>query len=487
MKPIVLAILDGWGYNISRTGNSILTAAKPNLDEIASKYPRLLLQASGLAVGLKWGDSGNSEVGHLSIGAGRIIQQYSTRIDQAIKDKSLFANPVFSEVLRHERIHLIGLLTSGIVHASLDHLLALINYFQQQDKIVFLHLFTDGKDSGLHEGASLLKLIPVSPATVMGRDFGMDRDNNLDLTKIAHDAIESAAGATTDDFAASVDSCYAQGISDAKIPVFTSSSYHGITPGDAMLFFNFREDSMRQIYSSFSNRSDIFIASMTKYTSDDNNFLFSPPATVNNLAEFLSINGKTQLHVAETVKYAHVTIFFNGLRTDPYPQEKDELVQSVKDIENNPAMSAYGVAEKVIAEFNSFDFTVVNFANADMLAHTGNYEATKKGVEAVDDALGKIYRAVVQKGGCLVITSDHGNAEKLIDSHRSEAESKHDSSPIPMYLVGKDFENMPTSSSNDPSGILADVAPTILDLMGLDKPAEMTGLSLLRELPVRGK
>ncbi|MEK7615874.1 MAG: 2,3-bisphosphoglycerate-independent phosphoglycerate mutase [Patescibacteria group bacterium] len=478
MKPLVLAILDGWGYSLKRAGNPLLEARKPNLDYITNHYPLLLLQASGLAVGLNWGDFGNSEVGHLTIGAGRTVQQYSTRIGRAIKDGSFFSNKVLVDVFSHPRVHIIGLLTAGNVHADLSHLQALIEMGTTSQ--IFLHLFTDGKDSGIHDGAGLLKKLPVSPTTIIGRNHGMDRDKNWDLTQQAYDLIALAKGEKTEDFTAKIEELYKQGTPDTKIPALAATTYEGTRPGDAFFFFNFREDSIRQLYSLFPDAY-----TMTKYTDKDERFLFGPPELNNNLSELISKAGLTQLHIAETVKYAHVTYFFNGLKNEPYENENDVLIQSVKDIEAEPTMGAENVANRIVAELPNYDVIVANFANADMLAHTGNYEATRTGVETVDNAVGIIMDAVLAQDGILLITSDHGNAEALIDRFTSEPESRHDGSPVPIYFIGNQYNTTNYTLPTEPDGILADVAPTILELMGIPQPIEMTGVSLLPKLPAR--
>lgn len=484
MKPFVLAILDGWGYSNKRGGNPIQEARKPNLDAIATHYPLLLLQASGLAVGLEWGDFGNSEVGHLTIGAGRIVQQYSTRINKAIKDGSLFTHPVMLEVFKHPRVHLIGLLTSGTVHASYEHLAALLNFAEQRGVQPMLHLFTDGKDSGLREGELLLKKLPVPPTTLIGRDFAMDRDQNWQRTQQAVDLIIKGTGIKTENFFASLEQSYLRGTTDTKIPALVTPSYDGIKEQDAVFFFNFREDSIRQLYQKCTPLPEVFFATMTKYLETDETFVIDPPDVVHNLAETLSIAKKRQLHIAETTKYAHVTYFFNGLKDKPYEGEDDVLFPSVRDVEAEPAMQAREIADRVVKAMDdaAYDFILINFANADMLAHTGNYEATRQGIEAVDAAVGQILESLLKNDGIMMITADHGNAEELVDKITNAPESRHGGNPVPLYLVGKKFETTHYPLPTEPAGILADIAPTILELMGIPKPAEMTGVSLLPTL-----
>lgn len=478
MKPIILAILDGWGYARTRGGNPIQEATKPNFDLIEKQYPMVLLQASGLAVGLHWGEFGNSEVGHLTIGAGRIMQQYSTRISNAIKDGSFQINQVIAEVFTHPRIHLVGLLTSGTVHASFEHILALIKIGQQQHREIMLHLFTDGKDSGLQEAAALLEKLQLHPTTLIGRDFGMDRDNNWELTRQAAALITRGTGEPTEDFSATLSMLYSQGLHDDKIPALKTPSYDGLHESDSVFFFNFREDSMRQIYSLFPGAY-----SMTKYTDNDTHFAFDALDATGNLSEVISAQGKRQLHIAETSKYAHVTYFFNGLRENAYPGEEDVFLVSPKDIVADPPMKALEIAERIVSSLqnNSHDFIVANFANPDMLAHTGNFEATKLGVEAVDAAIGSIMAAAFAADATLFITADHANAEELVDKITNAPQSRHGIGPVPLYLVGKEFQisNDKLQMNEEPAGILADVAPTILELMQIPQPSEMTGKSLL--------
>ncbi len=495
-KTIVLLILDGWGYRTSRSGNPILEGKTPIMEGIASTYPWVLLQASGLAVGMNWGDFGNSEVGHINIGAGRTVPQYQARIANSIKDGSFFQNPAFVGAFQHDTVHIVGLLTSGAVHADYSHILALIDMAKSSTaKSVFLHLFTDGKDSGLQEGGILLKKLQTDLTTreskaqiasIIGRNFAMDRDNNWELTAVAHDAIAKGVGTKTEDFSASLQEQYAQGVPDTKIPALIHTAYPGVQAQDALVFFNFREDSIRQLYRSFA-KDNLALASMTQYFEDlPYPFAFSRPEIKNNLAETISTAGLQQFHIAETLKYAHVTYFFDGLRNTPYPGETNVLIDSVKKIEEEPTMGAMAIAERVVAELDKgHSLIVANFANADMLAHTGNYEATIKGVETIDTAIGVILDAILAKDNGLVITSDHGNAETLIDRITNEAESKHGGGPVPCYVIGKEFKGKNPKiqkTEKDISGMLGDVAPTVLELMGLPQPSEMTGKSLLPEL-----
>ncbi|MBI2669912.1 MAG: 2,3-bisphosphoglycerate-independent phosphoglycerate mutase [Candidatus Yanofskybacteria bacterium] len=517
-KPFILAILDGWGFSKKKIGNPIATANKPTVDMLTQQYPMTLLQASGLAVGMTWGESGNSEVGHLNIGAGRIVEQYLSRINRAIKDGSFFINEAltgaFSHVLKNNsRIHLIGLLTSGTAHSDFSHIIALLELAKQKNfSEVYLHLFLDGKDSGLQESPELLGKLNVEIqangigkiATLIGRNFAMDRDNNWELTKSAYELLVSTVGKTSDDVLATIKEHYVLGGNDSNMLAIIAgnSNFTGISDDDSLIFFNFREDSVRQILKPFIEPNfswfpikvfkNIYVCTMTKYLEPLAGGLivhvaFVPPTVMNGLAEILEISGKKQLHIAETEKYGHATFFFNGLRLDKYANETDIAIESNKDNLRNPEMKSQEIAMKVVEELNSdvYDFIVINFANADILAHTGDFAAVVKGVEAIDNALGLIYNvAIVQKDGIMIVAADHGNAESLVYRGSGEAETRHDDNPVPFYLVGRKYQTnkMPEQialETGEVSGILADIAPTILELMDIPQPPEMTGKSLL--------
>jgi len=516
---MILTILDGWGYSSRTIGNPLNQANTPTLDSITVQFPMTLLQASGLAVGMTWGETGNSEVGHLNIGAGRIVEQYYSRINRTIKDQSFFSNPAFAGAFEYAKknsssVHIIGLLTTNTVHAAFNHLATLISMAASYNPVpVFIHLFLDGRDSGLQEGAEMLTKLNEEiaksgcgkVAAIIGRDFAMDRDNNWDRTQKTFDLLVLAKGESTEDIIASVNKNYEQGTKDSKMPplVSKSSGFSGIRDKDALIFFNFREDSMRQLVTAFAdpefsvfprpNISGLYVATMTQYLENPNIAVaISPPIIKNNLAEAVSLNNKTQLHIAETDKYAHVTYFFNGLRNAAFTGETDVFIDSVKDIEKKPEMSCAEVADRVIQslELNAYDFIVLNFANADLLAHTGNYDATVKGIEAVDAALGKIYEKVLKKNLIMAITADHGNAESMIYKKSGEAETKHDDSPVAFYLVANEFKLAAGAASSKNSlteinGILPDVAPTILELMKISVPDEMSGKSLLQTLGIK--
>ncbi len=510
MKPIVLTILDGWGYSKQKHGNAILSAKTPNIDSIQQNYPSLLLQASGIAAGMTWGESGNSEVGHLTIGAGRVIFQYLSKINKAIEDDSFFSNEVLSKAISHvhennSTLHLAGLLTSGSVHAYLTHLFALIDMAKRNNVVnLKIHLFTDGKDSGLKEAPVLIKKVQDylsqigigQISTVIGRDFAMDRGKNWDLTKTAYELLTAGVGKRTADIYRKIEDYYSQGLNDSKTPPTTTDNMGMIEKNDALIFFNFREDSMRQLVEAFVDEgfnifekkelNNLYVASLTQYVENPNlHVAFPIPEIKNGLAEIISKNSKKQFHIAETEKYAHVTYFFNCLKNMPLNGETDFLSESLKNPLVNPKMKANDIVEKVLSELDRYDFFVINFANGDALSHFGNLEVAIKGVEAIDDALEKIKSAVLERDGTMIITSDHGNAEAMLYKSSGERETKHNDNPVPFYLIAKKFERLRSdadieSTMKQSSGLLADVAPTILELMGIEKPVEMTGDSLLK-------
>jgi len=508
MRPIVLTILDGWGYSQNVNGNAIASAGTPVLDEISQNYPSMLLQASGPAIGMTFGESGNSEVGHLTLGAGRIIFQYLTRINKAINTGEFFKNPALEEAAQHVQknnstLHIAGLLTSGAVHAHFGHLVALVKFAKDNNLNYRLHLFTDGRDSGLKEAAEILKKLSGqiggldNLGTIIGRDYSMNRNNNWDKTEVAYNLLTQSKGETQEDVFKTLEEYYGQNLVDGAIPptIFKSDSF--IKAGDAIVFSNFREDSMRQITQAFTEKEfdkfpralpdDLYVATMTQYMESPLiHPLFMPPVVNNCLSEVLSANGKKHLHIAETEKYAHVTFFFNGLHNKPYQGETDFFIDSLENPIDHPEMRARDIAEKLISELDrgEYDVYVINIANGDMLAHLGNLEASIKGVRVADEVVGLIKEKVLEKDGIMLITSDHGNVESLIDKNTGAQETKHNDNPVPVHVVAREYERPRTSeeiahSRADANGLLADVAPTILELLKIEVPVEMTGTSLL--------
>lgn len=510
MKQVILLILDGWGWSKEKNGNAVLAANTPNMDYLKKNYPFFLVQASGLAVGLPPLKEGNSEVGHLTIGAGRIILQHLTLIDESIKNGSFFKNETFVRLLEHaeknkSKLHLIGLLTSGTVHASSEHLISIIKYLRQDLKnAVLIHLFSDGKDSGKKESVNLIAKIEkeivgseIKIASLVGRDFAMDRENNWKMTQKAYNLLAFGLGEKTGDLKKALENQYSQGITDELIPPLIKDEKWKIDDGDAALFLNFREDSIQQLaralsepdFDFFKTRKfkNLFLASMTDYGSGTKiKPIFKREEIKNTLGETLAQNGFNQLRIAETAKYAHLTYFFNGLRERGFENETDFIIPSSENFLQNPEMKASQIAQKIIeeAERDNYQFVVANFANPDILSHSGDYEATIKGVEAVDRAIGRIYRAGQDKERVILITGDHGNAENLTYLGTGEKESRHNPNPVPFLVAGKKFKKEKSDSEliyeeSEIKGILQDIAPTVLNLMDIKKPKEMTGISLI--------
>lgn len=505
MKPTILLILDGWGYSKDSLGNAILNAKTPNLDMIEKEYPMYLLQASGKAVGMSWGEPGNSEVGHLTIGSGRIILQYSSRINNAIDNGSFHTNPVFLDAISetiesNKTVHLAGLLTSGSVHASFDHILALVKTAQDKgSKDIKLHIFTDGKDSELDEAPALLETLKkrtegsnAKITTLIGRDYAMNRTGLWEKTKEAFELIVNAKGEASSDLITTLRDKYTQGLDDSHMPpILVDPGYAGIKDGDALILWNFREDSMRQIARAFDmntefkefNRGEIkkiYLTTMTPYLDDSYKIphAFPIPSVDNGLAQVISSAGFKQVHIAESEKRAHVTYFFNCLKNEKIEGEEDIIFKSTPDTVTSPEMQAAPIADAVIESMSNYALIIANLANADLLAHLGNYEATIKAVEAIDVAIGRIYEKAIEVGATLVITADHGNAEAVIYKRTAKKETRHDDNPVPIYLIDERLKGTP-GDLNNVKGYLADVAPTILHLMNIEKPIEMTGNSII--------
>ncbi|MEK7194930.1 MAG: 2,3-bisphosphoglycerate-independent phosphoglycerate mutase [Patescibacteria group bacterium] len=512
MRPLVLVILDGWGYSGQTTGNAIAMADTPIMDRVARNYPGVLLQASGKAVGLDWGEPGNSEVGHLTIGAGRTLFQYAPRITQSIENGSFLKNETLLGACNFAKqhnstLHIVGLLGSGSVHSRFDHILALLKLAKAQGiEKLYLHLFTDGKDSGLKEAPTLLSKLRENidriglgkVASLVGRWYGMDRDHNWDRTRVAFDAITNGMGQATDDAADQLKTYYENGLTDTTMLPIILDPEGKPTDNDAIMFFNFREDSMRQITRVFTEAgfdkfvrvlpANLFITWMTQYhpkPTGSPHIAFPPPEVPNNLAEMIDKSGLHQMHVAETEKFAHTTYFFNCFKNEAYKNETDILIPSDKEHLGHPEMGASEIADKFNEEYpKGYEFAVINLANPDVIAHTGNLEAAVKSIGAADIALGRILNTAFQRGASVIITADHGNAEGMLYRSSGEAETKHNTNPVPLYLVMPELERSRTDEEiagamSDAHGILSDVAPTILELMGLEVPLEMTGTSLL--------
>lgn len=514
-KTTVLLILDGFGIGKRESANPIYVVNGEHLRLIKQKYAIGALQAGGIAVGLPWGEVGNSEVGHLTIGAGKVMYQHYPRITLAIRDGSFFTNKAFLAAAEHVKknnsaLHIAGLLTEGNIHASFEHLEALIRFAKEQKLTkVYLHLFTDGKDSKPKSAKSLLARVQEvltgegvgELASYSGRHFALDRDGHWDRTEQAYRAMTTSevSQKPLDELIAAN---YEAGNTDEYLPpVVPGPQAHPVSSGDSLIFIDFREDSIRQIASSFilsdfdkfktAGLKDVHVVTMTEYSKKlSAPVAFESEVVEHPLGKVLSDAGKTQLLVAETEKYAHVTYFFNGYRDEPFPGQFRVLIPSrnVERHDEHPEMMAEEVANRVIeaVEDGSFDFVVANIANPDMVAHTGNFEAALKAIAVVDKQVGRIVKACEVRDANLLITADHGNAETMSDS-LGGAETSHDSNPVPIYLIGSQFVREKSEADvmrqeSQAVGILSDVAPTILALMGVKQPAEMTGKSLLSYL-----
>jgi 2,3-bisphosphoglycerate-independent phosphoglycerate mutase len=517
-KKICLVILDGWGIGKKDFTNAIYQANTPNINEIKKYYPMTTLQASGSAVGLPFNTAGNSEVGHLTLGTGQILYHYSVRILNSIQNKTFFENPELKEVFEHAKnnnstVHLIGLLSTNLVHSSYSHLLALLDFAQMMDvKKVNLHLFTDGRDSPPTSGAELLeKLVKELQerqlgkiATLGGRFYGMDRDKNYERTKKAYDAIVFGKGKEITDPIQYLKESYQQNITDEFIiPAVNKNTTFPTTieNNDGIIFFNFREERMRQLAEAFAfnnfdkfpikSLSNVKITTFTQYREDFPFKVAFPPQKINvSLAKILSTNNKRQLHLAETEKYAHVTFFFNGLNEKPHPGEYWIMIPSIKTLhlEDFPQLRAPEITNRLFQAFdeNIYDFIVVNYANGDLIGHTGNMEAGIKAANIIDEILGKIISYGFKYDYTFLITADHGNLERMANPITGEVETEHDPSLVPFYLVDKRWrlkqprtEGEIFNIENYSGGMLADVSPTILSLFGLPIPQEMIGQSLL--------
>lgn len=501
-----MVILDGWGIGREDESNPLHFVKTANLEFLKQNFPVTSLQASGIAVGLPWGEVGNSEVGHLTIGAGKVLYQYYPKITLAIRDKSFFKNETLVAAAEHAKktggaVNLAGLLSKGNVHASLEHLLALIEFVKSRGVNFRLHLFTDGKDM---PPKSILNLLPELPldhlATLTGRYYAMDREENWNLIQATYNCLTSGGGKTVTDPKAELSEFLKSNESEEFLPpTRMGGEEKNIKDGDSLVFFNFREDSIRELASSFIQKDfsafqrkdfkNLFLATMTPYSDKlTAPSLFKPDKVEHPLAQVLSEAGKTQLRLAETYKYAHITYFFNAYRETPFPNEYRVVIPSepIPHPDEHPEMEALQITERLIAALNehSFDFILVNYANPDTIAHTGNFDAARETIKIMDEEIGKILK-VMNEDVILIITSDHGNIEELVNPVSGRIETQHDPNPVPFYLVGTEFHGRKFDTYGDlsrTSGILSDIAPTVLQIMEIKKPEDMTGESLLGKL-----
>ncbi len=510
LKPTLLLIVDGWGQNSSEFGNAVSVANTPNLDFYLDKYPNSLLDCSGEAVGLPPGQMGNSEVGHLNIGAGRIVYQDIVRIDKSIKEGSFYENNTLNQLIdeiqrKGTKLHLMGLVSDGGVHSHQNHIYALLNLARDRGlKEILIHVFLDGRDtppqSGLEYVQKLQKYIYEigigKIATVSGRYYAMDRDNRWERTQLAYEAIVIGVGVKGVDPIKIVEESYKKDISDEfVIPTVVCDQYGSpqgtIDEGDGVFFFNFRADRARQLVQSLFQEefSKFFrkkvpqlsaIATMTEYDRNYNLPVAFPPVQLTNIiGEVCSRLNIKQLRIAETEKYAHVTYFFNGGREEPFQMEDRILIPSPQEVatyDQKPEMSVYEVTNTLCEKWKSgeYDFIVCNFANLDMVGHTGNFEATIRACEVVDYCVGKSISEVLESGGRVILTADHGNAEVMLDA-QGQKHTAHSQSPVAFVLIEENSMEMKLQER----GILGDIAPTILYLWGISAPAEMTGKNLV--------
>ena len=513
-RPSMIMILDGWGYREERAGNAVALADTPVLDRLWAECPHTLIQTSGLAVGLPDGQMGNSEVGHLNIGAGRIVYQSLTRITKSIEDGDFFENPALLMAAGAARgpgrcLHLMGLVSPGGVHSHTDHLLALVRLAKQQGvSRVYIHAFLDGRDTPprsadgylaeLEKGLRTIGLGKI--ASICGRYYAMDRDNRWERVQLAYDMLTLGHGLRAGSSDEAIKEAYSRGEDDEFVKptnIFQDGEEPAVVrDGDGVVFFNFRPDRARELTRAFTEADgagfererfykNLCFVTMTEYDATFSNvWIAYPQETIDNtLGTYISSLGLRQLRIAETEKYAHVTFFFNGGVEEPEPGEDRVLVPSPKvaTYDLKPEMSAYEVADRAVEEIErgEYDVIILNFANMDMVGHTGVLEAAIKAVAAVDKCVGKVVDAVLAAGGQLLITADHGNSEEEIDENGGPM-TAHTSNPARLILVRDEDEGVRLSLEG--GGTLADLAPTLLEMMGLPKPAEMTGKSLLKKL-----
>ncbi|OGE76590.1 MAG: phosphoglycerate mutase (2,3-diphosphoglycerate-independent) [Candidatus Doudnabacteria bacterium RIFCSPHIGHO2_02_FULL_48_21] len=522
-KQIILLVLDGFGVASSSEGNAVTGVVTRNLNYLINNFPATTLQASGPSVGLPWGERGNSEVGHLNLGAGRIVSQDLPRISKAITMGDFFQNTVLMGAMEHvkknkSKLHLAGLVSNGGVHSSEDHLYALLAMAADNGiKDAFVHMFTDGRDTAPKIAIESLDRLSKKfmqlglgkVATIVGRFYAMDRGGHWEVTERTYKSMvfgegEKAAGARE-----AISAYYEKQIFDETFPptVITAPDGKPVTTvqeGDAVIFFNFRSDRALQLTKAFSDPNfnkfskkypflqNMYYATLTAYEKDLPVSVAFPPMEIKRgLSEVISEQSWQQFHIAESEKYAHVTSFFNGGREAPFPLEEREIVTSPGSYEqrysNVPEMSAGKISEKIIEKLNAgVPFVMANFANADMVGHTGVKDACLKAVKAIDDCIGKIAEVALPAGACFIVTADHGNIEEIVDPRSGMIDKEHSMNPVPFIVAGRGLALKQVRSrgylelaSMVPEGVLSDLSPTILDLYGIPKPTEMTAVSLL--------
>ena len=507
-NQVALIILDGFGINEDEYGNAVKLANMPNFRKYVNEWPSSQISASGMDVGLPDGQMGNSEVGHLNIGAGRIVYQELTRITKEIESGDILKNEAISNAIENasengKKLHFMGLLSDGGVHSHIDHVKGLLDMCKSKGLLdVYVHAFLDGRDTPPQSAIVYIKELEDymnengigKIATVSGRYYAMDRDNRWERVQLAYDAMVDGKGNTAYSAVEAVKESYENGANDEfvlpTVILNDNRPVASVEQGDSAVFFNFRPDRGRQLTRAFvddgfkgfeRNKVDTVFVTMTQYdaTIENVDVAYRPQVLENTMGEYLSKNGKSQLRMAETEKYAHVTFFFNGGIEKPYEGEDRVLVSSPKvaTYDMQPEMSAYEVAEKFedAVDAKDYDFIVLNFANPDMVGHTGNMDAVVNALESVDECLGKVVDKILSKGGAAIITADHGNSEYMIDKETGQPFTAHTTNKVPFVIAGRECMEIKEG------GRLCDIAPTVLELMGLEKPTEMTGESLVKQ------
>lgn len=524
-KKVVLVVLDGFGIATHSQGNAITLADPQTLDYLIDNYPATALQASGPSVGLPWGEMGNSEVGHLNLGAGRIVGQDLGRITVSIENRSFFKNPAFLEAVEHVKkndsaLHLVGLVSPGGVHSYDQHLFALLGLASEQGlSKVFIHMFLDGRDTepqaALETLEKLLRKIENLKvgkiATVAGRFYSMDRAEHWNLTESTYRAMTEGMGPKSGSAQQAISDNYAQHIYDEMVPPTVIIQDDGkpavINDGDAVIHFNFRSDRAQQLtralsdpnFSKFSSPikpiKDLFVVTMTEFANDLNVKVAFPSQEVKNgFTEIISKQGLRQFHIAESEKYAHVTVFFNGGVVDQFPGEERKIITSPASNYQNysdiPEMSAYKTTDTLLSALKSnYSFYLINYANPDMVGHTGNISASIQAIKVVDECIERLSEACLADDICLIITADHGNVEELLNIRSGGIDKEHSTNPVPLILIANEFKRKEPKtggiislSGAVPIGVISDVAPTMLELMGIPKSEEMSGMSLVGQL-----
>lgn len=515
-KPVVLVILDGWGLSSNAQGNVLKECSLPTIEKLDKFYPQTTLQASGISVGLFWGEPGNSEVGHMALGAGKIIYQNLPRITLSIQDRSFFANEALLAAMQNAKennsaLHLMGLIGEGSVHSYIEHLQAILELAKQQGLTeVFIHAFTDGRDSpptsatkSISNLQNKLKGYGIGKiATLCGRNWAMDRNNNWDRIEKAYRMLTEGKGIEFTDPIACLQESYAKGINDEYIEpsvlVENGKPVATIKNKDSVIFFNFREDRARQLTKAFvlpgfmdfkREQLELNFVTLTEYEKGLPVAIAFPPEIVTGgLGEVLSKHNLKQLRIAETEKYAHVTYFFNGGKEEAWPGEDRILVPSpaVSRFDEAPEMSAATITDKLLEaiEQQKYDFILVNYANADMVGHTAVEDACKIAVQTLDKTLSILIPTVLKAGGCLLVTADHGNIEEIKNFQTGQINTEHTTNPVPLWFVTPTNHREKTPeeiarNQNEVGGLLNDIAPTVLEIFGLEKPREMNGESLM--------